>query len=128
MKHLVNALFILLLAVPASAATLMVVQAGFAFTPDEITITVGDTVEWLWSGGGHTVTSGIDNADPNAGDFFDATLDGSNPFFSFEFDTVGDYPYFCRPHVGIGMDGIVHVQPSVPNEEATWGSVKSLFE
>jgi len=50
-----------------------------------------------------------------------------HPTVSFQFDSTGDYPYFCRPHVGMGMAGIVHVTPSVPNESSTWSGVKSLY-
>ena len=128
MRHLANVLLILALALPAAAATHTVDQSGITFTPDDITITVGDMVEWIWSGGSHTVTSGVDGADPGAGDLFDATLSSSSTSFSYMFDTVGEYPYFCRPHVGLGMTGIVRVQPSVPNESATWGAVKTLFD
>ncbi len=131
-RHLANATLLLTLAAvlttPVAAATHTVNQSGISFGPDDLTVTVGDTVEWVWSGGSHTVTSGVDAADPAAGDLFDASLNSSNTTFSYLFDTVGDYPYFCRPHESIGMTGVVHVQPSVPNESATWGAMKSLFD
>jgi plastocyanin len=126
---LVNATLILLLvlATSAFAATHTVNQVGITFVPDDLTITAGDTVEWIWSSGAHTVTSGTDLADPNMGDFFDDPLTSVSTTVSFMFDTTGDFPYFCRPHVGLGMSGVVHVTPSVPNEESTWSGVKSLY-
>jgi plastocyanin len=30
--------------------------------------------------------------------------------YSFTFDTPGEYTYFCRPHVVIGMTGVVVVE------------------
>ena len=30
--------------------------------------------------------------------------------YSFTFDTPGEYAYFCRPHVFIGMTGVVVVE------------------
>lgn len=43
----------------ASAQTTHVVnQVGFTFVPADITVNPGDTVEWHWFSGIHTVTSG----------------------------------------------------------------------
>ncbi len=92
-------------------------QAGLTFVPDDISINVGDTVEWIWAGGIHTVTNGIDFADPNFGALFDAPLDAANPSFSFTFFTDGDVPYFCQPHLTLGMTGIVRIQDLTPVED-----------
>ena len=35
------------------------VGPGFAFDPDTVNISVGDTVRWTWAGSGHSVTSGL---------------------------------------------------------------------
>ena len=99
---------LLCLAIPAVAATVQVNQIGTSFQPNDITINVGDTVEWVWSGGIHTVTSGTGSADPNVGSLFDDPLAGSN--FSYTFNSVGDFDYFCRPHELFDMKGIVRVQ------------------
>ena len=41
-----------------NAQTKHVVEASnFAFDPENITIAVGDTVEWVWVNGMHTTTS-----------------------------------------------------------------------
>ncbi|MBC8426840.1 hypothetical protein H8E07_22225 [bacterium] len=117
----------ILLATSAFAATHTVNQVGITFVPDDLTVTAGDTVEWIWSSGTHTVTSGTDLADPNIGVFFDDPLTSFSTTVTFLFDSTGDYPYFCRPHVGLGMTGIVRVTPSVPNEASTWSGVKSLY-
>jgi plastocyanin len=91
------------------AVTHTVTQSSLTFDPAEITIEVGDTVEWIWTGGNHTVTSGTDLSDPEVGQLFDAPLNSSNPSFSHTFTEVGSQDYFCRPHVNFGMTGTVNV-------------------
>ena len=125
MKMLLTMLTVLALAAVAGAATFQVTQSGTSFSPNDLTINTGDTVEWVWTGGFHTVTNGTGAADPNAGTMFDATLSGGN--FSYTFTTAGDVPYFCRPHETFGMTGIIRVSDQVANESATFSAVKSLF-
>jgi plastocyanin len=45
---------------PSAASTIVDVAVGpdFAFHPDTVNISVGDTVRWTWTGSGHSVTSG----------------------------------------------------------------------
>ena len=110
----------LLVCMPAAGAlavTHTVNQVDLTFQPADITIEVGDTIEWIWSGLSHTVTNGIDFDDPELGTMFDAPLDALNPIFSFTFLSAGDVPYLCRPHFFLGMTGIVHVVEPTPVEE-----------
>lgn len=116
---------LLLVAVGATAATHTVTQSGVSFSPAEITITVGDTVEWVWTSGFHTVTNGTGAADPNAGTLFDFNFSGDN--VAYEFTAAGDYPYFCRPHESMGMTGMIHVVSQVSSESSTFSDVKNLF-
>ncbi len=125
MKTLVTAAFVITLAGSAWAANFTVVQVDLTFTPDDLTINVGDTVEWVHQSGFHTVTNGTGAADPQAGAMFDANL-GSGTF-SFTFNSSGDVPYFCRPHEGFGMAGMIHVENQVAAEEESFGNVKRLF-
>lgn len=92
-------------------------QVNLTFQPDEITINVGDTVEWVWSGLIHTVTNGTGLTDPELGTMFDAPLDAGNPSFSFTFFEPGDVPYLCRPHFTLGMTGIVHINTVSPVQD-----------
>src|SRR5881392_3030219 len=41
-------------------AHVQVKVSNFAYTPANVTIHAGDTVDWVWTGGTHTVTSGAD--------------------------------------------------------------------
>ena len=120
----------LLLAFPysAPAATHIVNQVDSTFSPNDMTITAGDVVEWHWSSGIHTVTSGTGPTDPVVGQLFDHALDSTNTVFTHTFGAVGDFPYFCRVHFAFGMTGVIRVRPPTATEEATWGRVKALFQ
>lgn len=96
-------------ATAAGAATHVVDQSNLAFAPADLTVQVGDVVQWVWHSGAHTVTSGAGLGDPALGALFDAPLDPAAPTFSFTFTTAGDVPYLCRPHASLGMTGIVRV-------------------
>lgn len=78
-------------AAPSAAGAAVSIE-NFAFGPDEIVISVGDTLTWTndEAGVGHTTTSddGVWNsALLNPGDTFDQT-----------FDQAGTFTYFCSIH------------------------------
>ena len=100
---------LILLAIPAAATIHDVLQSGTTFVPDNLAISEGDTVRWIWSAGSHTVTSGTGAADPQVGALFDAPLNSSNTIFQYVFGTAGSYPYFCRPHEFLNMKGTITV-------------------
>jgi plastocyanin len=100
---------LLLIPALAGAVTHTVNQVNLTWSPSEITIEVGDTVEWVWSGGSHTVTSGTDLNDPEVGQLFDTPLNSSNTSVSFTFTQVGVQDFFCRPHLNFGMTGTVNI-------------------
>ncbi len=100
--------------VPSQAAvppqTHTVTNAGFTFSPADITINAGDSVQWqlagihdvvevtqqTWSANGNT---------PKAGGFSTSFGGGT-----VKFDTPGTYFYVCEPHASIGMKGKITVQ------------------
>lgn len=90
------------------AAVRQVQQQGLAFVPATVAAAPGDTIRWIWTSGVHTVTSGTPcSAD---GIYFDAPLSSSNPVVEFVVpDGVAQIPYFCRPHCGMGMTGLIRV-------------------
>ena len=98
-----------------SFATTHVITASDAnfFTPDSLTIPIGDTIMFQWIDGTHTATS--DNI-PTGATPFDAPLDVSNPTFMYVPDVVGEYNYVCTPHLLMGMIGkfIVEDTTSTP--------------
>lgn len=76
---------------------------------DTARILVGETVAWQWVSGIHTITSGTDGSDPEAGTLFDQPIQSSAPQFSFAFTSTGTFPFFCRPHDFLEMKGVVIV-------------------
>ena len=92
--------------VEAPAATVVEIEVdGISFSPNDVTISPGMTVRWVWVGGGsHTVT-------PDGHSQWTSTpLTGAGQTLEVVFDNTGDFPYFCIPHQSLGMTGIVRVQ------------------
>lgn len=105
----------LLLSSAAAAQNNHVVEVapvGFTFEPQDINVNIGDTVTWVWAGGGsHNVVS-------NDGAFSSGGPVGAPNTFSVTFDAIflaanpvsGDlYGYVCQPHAAFGMVGSVQV-------------------
>ncbi len=106
---------------PEAVFNVNVGQGGFSFAPPTVTIQVGDTVHWVWSAGGHTVTSGgsctADNlfCSPSNLNCAAGANSASGATYDHVFPSVGSFPYFCRPHCSFGMTGTVIVQaPAAP--------------
>jgi plastocyanin len=97
---------------PDAANTVHVLtDGGNRFQPASITISVGDTVNWLWPVGsaGHNVVPDDGNAPPTSG-----APAGYPKFLSFRFTIPGVYHYHCAVHGapgGVGMSGSVTVVP-----------------
>jgi plastocyanin len=80
------------------------------FTPAHLTVPLGTTVRWRNVGPyDHTVTSGLSSkpAGSPGTEFDDSFRSGTT--FDFTFETVGDHPFFCRPHELMGMKGVITV-------------------
>ena len=104
-------------AVSVAAPADTFLAAGTAFDTDNNPGTQVDTtyippgaaIMWRWVSGSHTVTSGTGSADPNVGQLFDVPLNSASPVLTFTFPNVGTFPFFCRPHEGFNMKGVVIV-------------------
>ncbi|MFB3907172.1 MAG: FlgD immunoglobulin-like domain containing protein [Candidatus Eisenbacteria bacterium] len=94
-----------------AAASHEVRVLNYEFVPDSLSIAVGDTVNWVWEQGSHTVTSGVP-CTPDG--MFDTALNASSPIFTYVFDenSPDRVPYFCRPHCAMGMRAVVRVERS----------------
>jgi plastocyanin len=101
---------------PTTVTVIVAPNDAHVFSPPTITIRVGDTVHWVWAATGHTVTSGTNG---NADGLFCSPADGAcagtptsraGATYDHRFDGAGTFPYFCRPHAGMGMVGSVIVQ------------------
>lgn len=99
----------LLTTLSARAATIQVQvgAGGLKFTPQNVTINVGDTVEWVWAANGHSTTSG---APGNPDGMWDSGVQNTNFTFSQTFNGPGTFNYYCSPHGSCcGMIGAVTV-------------------
>lgn len=81
-------------AAQASAATDTVQVVNFSFIPDNLTITRGDTVVWVFSGVTHTTSHDVALANR----LWDSGPKTAGQSFTFVFDTVGTFPYRCDFH------------------------------
>jgi len=99
---------------PAQADTVEVKMGAdngmLAFQPAKVTIKAGDTVKWVNNKlSPHNVVfdSSVKDADKlshkglafSAGESFEVT-----------FTEPGEYPYYCEPHRGAGMNGTIIVE------------------
>lgn len=88
--------------------TIEVGQAGAIFSPDALTVKAGTPVRFRWASSGHSVVIGnpcspsgvLDSGIRSAG--FELLFTPAGP---------GDVPFFCSPHCGVGMTGVLHVIP-----------------
>jgi len=106
MKALMTILVVLFFAAPVWAVDVVMGSGGnLVFEPNEITISAGDTVHF------------INEALPPHNIIVEARPDLSRESLLFApgetqdvvFADAGDYNFFCGPHQGAGMTGVVHV-------------------
>jgi plastocyanin len=104
----------LVLAAGASATVHNVTAVGNTYSPKNLNIVLGDTVNWSW-GGFHNVTSGLGGApdgiftsgSPQFGGAFSITFDQA--FLDANPVQGNIYNYFCDTHVSFGMEGAIRV-------------------
>ena len=99
-------------------------MVGLEFRPARVSVGEDRTVEWVNDGDiTHTVTAYGDELPPGAAYFasggfdsetaarrnLEAGLVGPGETYAHAFRTAGEHPYFCVPHEGSGMTGVVEV-------------------
>ena len=89
--------------------TWTVTASGMSFSPQSVSVVVGDTVKWVWVDGSHTTTSGII---PGGALTWSHPLDAANTSFSLAITHSGTYNYFCIPHQSFGMTGTINASPN----------------
>jgi glucose/arabinose dehydrogenase/plastocyanin len=96
----------------AATIQIQVGADGLKFTPQDVTVQVGDTVQWNWADNGHSTTSGTpDHPDG----LWDSGIQDNGATFSQTFLTAGAFSYFCSPHGSCcGMIGSVTVIEATP--------------
>lgn len=85
--------------------------ASNTFAPANMTIKVGDTVEWVWQGDLHSVTEASDTGCTPKSGGFDSGIQSTGFKFTRTFSTAGTINYFCTPHCTLGMKGTITVTP-----------------
>jgi plastocyanin len=105
-KRLTTFLFLLTSTVLFSQTTHDVTVQNFSFSPQSLTVTVGDIVRWTNISGTHNV-----KADDNS---FTSGAAAPAPWeYTHTFTTAGSNPYYCEPHQGMGMTGTIIVTDPV---------------
>ena len=79
----------------AATVQVRVGAGGLRFNPRNVTIQVGDTVQWSWAANGHSSTSGTPG---NPDGLWDSGVQNSGFVFSHTFSTAGTFRYYCTPH------------------------------
>tara|TARA_Y200000002_G_scaffold249848_1_gene206964 strand:+ start:203 stop:568 length:366 start_codon:yes stop_codon:yes gene_type:complete len=116
LKYLLQAwwLFVIMIAIAASPkiayATSSEITMGsggnLIFSPNELTISVGDTVKFV---NGELPPHNMVVKDHPELSHTDLSFLGGESF-EVTFPESGDYEFQCDPHAGAGMTGIIHVQ------------------
>ena len=108
-KKLMMLAAVLIIAVITSSAQEkhIVEVSNNVFTPDELQIAAGDTVEWRNIEGIHNVNGSQGTFPENPESFGNST--GSGWTYSHVFNIAGSYDYRCDPHYTLGMTGKIEV-------------------
>jgi plastocyanin len=84
---------------------------GNRFSPADVTVIVGSTVNWVWPDGAlsHSVVPDDGTTPASSG-----VVTNGPHLYSFTFATPGTYSYHCATHGGQGMVGTVTVVTAQP--------------
>ncbi len=107
-----------------SQDTTEVLMQNFKFNPDTITVQKGQVVQWIQDVNGveHNTVSGTISADGNCspdGLWESPLYENKGETFSYAFDSVGQFSYYCTPHCGAEMYGLVTVKDSTTQDPST---------
>jgi len=101
-----------LLSAKATTFQVQVGAGGLKFTPQNLTVQLGDTVEWIWAADEHSTTSGTPG---NPDGIWNSGIRDTGFTFSYTFSTGGTFPYYCTPHGSCcGMIGSITVTSAAP--------------
>lgn len=110
MRVLFTFMAVLCLTIGAFAQDHIVQTSGFNFDPNDLTITVGETVEFQNTSGTHNVNGSLADFPNNPEGFLSGPPASGTWTFQHTFNTPGVYGYQCDPHVGLGMIGTITVE------------------
>lgn len=75
---------------------------NYAFAPPAVVVDAGTTVQFEWTGQGQQ-----HNVVHQGGDYESDLYTSAGVNFEYTFESTGLSRYFCRPHRGLGMKGVV---------------------
>src|SRR6185503_6067328 len=103
-----------LLALPASAGQVRIDVASNSFINNDVSVNLGDQVVWVWTGSGHTVTSGTGGIPDGlfASGSQQGILSNGGTAFAWKSSALGNKNYFCIPHFSLGMTAVLRVMAS----------------
>ena len=103
-----------------------VTASGLTFTPNSVTINVGDTVIWTNTSGFHNVNATLATYPSNPEGFGNA-LAAATWTFMHVFTIPGTYDYQCDAHVSNGMVGQVIVNGTANLETIELGHQSIIY-
>jgi len=101
------------MAMHSFATTHTVTVADFSFTPNSVTVNLGDTVKWVWASGTHTTTS---ITVPTGAATWNSNMNSSTTTFSYVPTVVGTYNYDCSMHPSTMTGTFTVVNPTGVNQ------------
>lgn len=87
-----------------------VLVSNFTFTPDSLTMNLGDSIEWVWVSGTHTTTS---SSIPSGASSWDEPISSTSTSYLYVPSDTGTYEYVCTPHLP-GMIAMFKVKQCIP--------------
>lgn len=108
-RQLLITLCLVLTAIFSQAQDHIIIASGLSFTPNNLTINAGETVQWQNQSGVHNVNGSQATFPSNPQSFFSGTAAAAPWTFDFTFTIPGTYQYQCDPHSGVGMNGTITV-------------------
>ncbi len=99
---------------PGTTTHTVEMTGDYEFVPSSLTIKQGDSVKWVLIKGNHEIASGkvIEGPDGREG-IPDCLWDSGKMAagsFTYTFNSIGTFPYYCDSHVDVGMIGTITVE------------------
>lgn len=113
-KQLLIVLGLALTACFGQAQDHIITVSGLAFSPNNLTINAGETVQWQATEGSHNVNGSQVTYPGNPEGFLSGNSAPAPWTFNFTFTIPGTYQYRCDPHFLAGMTGTITVVEPLP--------------
>ncbi|HJY64712.1 MAG TPA: T9SS type A sorting domain-containing protein [Ignavibacteria bacterium] len=108
-KFIFTAIFLLIFILAKTYTNTQIISVGaMTFAPATASVTVGDTIKWVWVERFHTTTS---TTIPTGALPWDAPIDSTHPSFIYVVAVAGQYDYRCNFHYLLGMVGTFNASP-----------------